>query len=267
VPNDDGSHTNPSVHIPVTLAQKKAVKMNVQRQQSRQFPARFIGLVLALLLGPSVVQGQQQAALPLDALLSPLQAGVTGAAVLNSIRGRCLEFRVDDPSVQQRLLQAGADTAFLTELRSFCQPTVEPPVPLLSPSSAAVRSVIPGLGQFYTDRPVVGAAFMVAAGGALAAGVLSKDVTVFCASRASGSCPAEHVVVEESKSKLTLGVAGFAAVAAVAAIDAYLAAGRVNRARSETRSGRENSPTPSVMIPAVFVTHGAVRLELIRLRF
>ena len=128
-----------------------------------------------------------------------------------------------------------------------------PAAVLYSPGSAAARSILPGLGQIYTKRPVLGVLFMGAGAGAAAFGLISKKTTVNClAPLADGSCPAgqEHSRSEENP-YLIAGLGGAAAIVVVAAIEAYTAAKRVN-AEGAARTGEvprwlaHNTPTLGV---------------------
>jgi hypothetical protein len=117
-------------------------------------------------------------------------------------------------------------------------PTAAPAATLYSPGGAAARSILPGLGQVYTRRPVLGALVMGGAAGAIAVGVLSKKTTVRCLSPlADGTCPPgqEHSRSEESP-YLVAGLGAAAAVAVIAAIEAYSAAKRLN-AQGASRTG------------------------------
>lgn len=102
----------------------------------------------------------------------------------------------------------------------------------LSPGGAALRSLfVPGLGQLYTDRPLMSGLFFGAAAGAIAVGVLWKETTVHCLGPLSdGVCPPDLIGSEEDgRPYLIPAVGGAAAIAVVAAIDAYAAAKRLNR--------------------------------------
>jgi hypothetical protein len=109
--------------------------------------------------------------------------------------------------------------------------TAAPPV-RLSPGSAAVRSIfVPGLGQFYTGRPVLGVLFLGAAAGALAVGVGSTETTVRCAAPlVNDECPggAEYDEITR-KQYLVPGLGGFLAIAVISALEARSAASRANR--------------------------------------
>ena len=225
----------------------------------------------------------QQAAVSEDVVARLFEAGLNGAAVMNELQGRCVDFRVDDPAVQQRLRAAGADDAFLEQLRGLCytappgaadqQPSASPATraPLtVTAGSAALRSVvIPGLGQFSSGRHLAGAFFLAAGGGALAAGLLSESVTVYCLAPTTGVCPHDQIAEEVSESKMTLGLAGFAAVAIASALEAYTGVNRINRSRTAAAApGAQGRPqTATLALPKLTPTAAGVRLDLVRVHF
>ena len=114
------------------------------------------------------------------------------------------------------------------------------PAAVYSPSGAMVRSLfLPGLGQMYTRRPVLGAVFIGAAVGAAGLGLFSTETTVRClAPLTDGTCPsgAEHSR-EEKKPYMAAGLGGVAAVAVVAAIEAFTAAKRLNEEGGQANAG------------------------------
>ena len=235
------------------------------------------GILVAMLSGANGVAAQQ-AAVSADVVVRLFEAGLSGSAVMNELRGRCVDFQVDDASVQQRLRAAGADDAFLQQLGGLCYvappgalapsaaPTQEPQVTLapltVTAGGAALRSVVvPGLGQFSSGRPLVGAFF-------LAAGMLSESVTVYCLAQTTGECPHDQIAEEVSESKMTLGLAGFAAVAVASALEAYTGVNRVNRSRMAAQSASDEPATTITLAPpGLRATRSGVRLDLLRLHF
>src|SRR5690606_25598628 len=139
-----------------------------------------------------------------------LASGQPRPLVLSEVRAACRAFEVD-AAAEAKLTEAGADAEFIQALRATCyRPPATPPAAVVKaadaaavydPGSAMIRGlVVPGLGQFYTRRPVLGAAFLGAGGAALALGVLSKKVTVECLSPPTGDvCPDAHVRSEVTK--------------------------------------------------------------------
>jgi len=208
--------------------------------------------LLALALLPGDVAGQQGPPYTLEQLEGYLAVGLSPELILNRVQRDCLAFRLD-AAAEERLKAAGADEAFLQALRGVCyrgpEGAVEPPVQpepraqprpqpppapvsstLYSPGSAAVRSLIlPGLGQFYTKRPAVGAVFLAGWAGALGLGLMSQETTVECLDRVTDSCPPNRVLSETVKRPmLAVGVGGAVALAVVSALEARSGAAKAN---------------------------------------
>ncbi len=125
-------------------------------------------------------------------------------------------------------------------------PPPPPPaaVAVYSPGGAMVRSLlVPGLGQFYTERPLLGVAFVGASVGAAAFGILSKTTTVRCkSSLTNGECPASQVHSRSDESpNLAVGVGAAVGIAALAAIEAYSAARRLNESGALALRGSRDS--------------------------
>jgi len=218
----------------------------------RRFPLAAGWLLLALALLPGDVAGQQGPPYTLEQLEGYLAVGLSPELILNRVQRDCLAFRLD-AAAEERLKAAGADEAFLQALRGVCyrgpEGAVEPPVQpepraqprpqpppapvsstLYSPGSAAVRSLIlPGLGQFYTKRPAVGAVFLAGWAGALGLGLMSQETTVECLDRVTDSCPPNRVLSETVKRPmLAVGVGGAVALAVVSALEARSGAAKAN---------------------------------------
>lgn len=142
---------------------------------------------------------------------------------------------------------------------------VAPPPAAYSPAGAAALSLaVPGAGQLYTRRPLLGAAFLGAAGGALAFGLLSERVTTECLSRPeSGPCPPDQVLrTTTERPHLDAGVVGAIAVAMLSAVDAFHTARSLNaRPSGSVHSGAR------VEAPAVEVDGTRVRVSLVRITF
>jgi hypothetical protein len=90
--------------------------------------------------------------------------------------------------------------------------------------------LIPGLGQVYTGRPVLGVLFLGGAAGAAAFAVLSTETTVRClAPLVGGGCPAGQEPSRlEDTPYLVPGLAAAGGLAVIAAVEAFLAARRHN---------------------------------------
>ena len=212
-----------------------------------------------------------------------LLGGVEEDQILELVRGDCISFRVQGEA-ERRLRDAGASDTLITALRSVCyrgpqaetRPAARPTASAVaampgpySPGSAAVRSaIVPGLGQFYTGRPVLGAAFLAAAGGALAAGFLSEKVTVECLTRTSGACPHDQIRGEVSeKPYMAAGVGAFVALAAIGAFEAHSAARKAN-ARGSLR-GEVDPPGSGIRFarPTMAPSATGVEFHALRIRF
>lgn len=107
----------------------------------------------------------------------------------------------------------------------------------MNPGSAFTRGLIlPGLGQHYTRRPVLGFLVLGAAGGALALGFVPKDVDIVEIRTGTFIDPFgnereyeyEYPYVERQYPNRTAGIAAAAAISVLAAFEAY------SHARSRT---------------------------------
>jgi tetratricopeptide (TPR) repeat protein len=166
---------------------------------------------------------------------------------------RYLELRPDAPdglAVSQRIGQLESLAA-----RETPRPGV----------AATLGVLVPGMGHFYTGRPLGGLAVLGLAGGAIAAGFLIEDVDVRCLSAVDNgqACPADQVVSRtSSRPHLTLALATAAAVGVVGAIEAFFGARRMRGdATTEVRAG------PSLEGPEVVARSGRVDVRFLGLRF
>lgn len=249
-------------------------------RQIRSRIAIFLSLS-ATLLCPSAVQGQERQPFTLEQIEGLLAAGITSTQVILEMVGEdCLAFRVAE--AEEALSAAGASAELIQALRTVCyagpEPEVEveapveagPTVPpssatLFNPGAAAMKSLaIPGLGQFSTGRPAVGAVFLAAWAGAIGFGVMSEKVTVECLARTTGTCPEGDIRGETAeKSKLLMGLGAAAGVAIISALEARSGANRANLSR-QAFLGRA-SPRKVVLevLPAV---RGASGRDLVLLQ-
>ena len=221
---------------------------------------------VVLLLGICVIGGtgsvsaQEARAMTLAQVERLFAAGVNPAQILATAREACIDFRVD-ATTEAQLTRAGATREFIASLRDVCfRGPVAPPVqerppertptaaapptaamPRFNPGSAMTRSlIVPGLGQFYTGRPVLGVLFLAAWGGAIGAAVLSQETTVECLARVTDVCPAADIRGESvSRPLLVIGAGGALAIAVISAFEAKAAAGRLNRASGGDDAGGE----------------------------
>jgi hypothetical protein len=230
----------------------------------------LIAVVLYACLYVSIAPGISQAqAKPytLQEVANMLEGNLSMDYVLEQVRANCIAFNLDEAAANA-LRQVGGSNEFLASLRSTCRQSHGHG--LLSPGGAAIRSLlIPGLGQFYTGRPVLGAAFLSAGVGSLALGVLSKSTTVVCAANGVDECPANQVISETSSSKAVLGAAGMVAVGVVAALEARAAAKRLNVSAARVAVEERRMPSEGLHLELPLLTYSGadIRLDLIRIRF
>ncbi len=158
--------------------------------------------------------------------------------------------------------------AAVTERIGMLEGLVALPTP--SPSGALTLGVLfPGMGQYYSGRSLGGTVVLGVAAGAVAAGILFKEITVRClvSVTSGGECPPGQVV-DESTSRPYLAPALRAAVAVtvIGAIEAFV------RARSRRDDVTDAlTPTvsrgPSLSGPSVFVRGGRANFALMSVRF
>mgnify|MGYP006908233230 FL=1 len=108
-----------------------------------------------------------------------------------------------------------------------------------SPAGALALGMVPGMGHYYTGRPLVGTVTLATAGSAVAAGMMFRNITTLCVDEvpSGGSCPDEQIVGEiTERPYLWYGIGIAAAVTLVGAVDALLDA-RARRAEAEAIMG------------------------------
>jgi hypothetical protein len=133
-------------------------------------------------------------------------------------------------------------------------------------AAAAMSLVLPGAGQVYTRRPLLGGLFFGAAGGALVLGLLSERVTVECLARATEGCPPDQVLSEtRERQHLDAALVGVAGVALASAIDAYHAARSRNARVAAARPDADGRPR--LRGPGLEAGGSHARLSLLRLTF
>lgn len=144
-----------------------------------------------------------------------------------------------------------------------------------NPTGALVLGLVPGMGHYYSDRPVGGTVTLVAAGGALAAGLMFKNITTYCVedAPAGGACPPELIVAEETERPyLWYGIGAAAVVTIGGAIEALIDA-RHRRAEAERMTGSGAEPGadhddgPVLDLPSLTTSGSRVDLNLLTLRF
>jgi tetratricopeptide (TPR) repeat protein len=131
----------------------------------------------------------------------------------------------------------------------------------------ATGLLVPGLGHFTTGRTRTGAAYLGAASGMTAIGILVSRAKVDCLSPPEGGrCPPDQVLSESTTRPLLLpALLGALATGVVGAIDAYRYAQRQNEGGIRPSAGR--GAGLSVGTPAVEAGTRGAYLNLVRLQF
>ena len=237
------------------------------------------GLTLGLVLIPSGIKGQQGPPYTLEQVEGYLAVGLSPELILSRVQRDCLAFRVQGEA-ETRLRAAGAQDAFLEALRGVCYrgpgaeaeaPRTGPAsatAPRFNPTSAAVRSlIVPGLGQFSTGRPAMGAVFLVGAAGVLGLGLMSSEETVQCLDRVTDTCPPNRVASSSTtKPMLAVGVGGWLAVAVVSALEARSGATKANARAVALGEGGALGKVLVEVLPAAPLRLGR-ELVVLQLRF
>jgi len=151
-----------------------------------------------------------------------------------------------------------------------------------SPTGALALGLVPGMGHYYTGRPVIGTVTLATAGSAIAAGMMFRKITTVCVAVVpdGGACPQELVVDElTERPYLWYGVGVAAAVTLIGAVDALLRA-RSRRQEAEAimgppdddSTGEEEADHASASgltwaAPSLQADGVRVDVNLIRLRF
>jgi hypothetical protein len=138
-----------------------------------------------------------------------------------------------------------------------------------SPAGALALGVLPGMGHYYTGRPVGGTLVLGLAGGALAAGLLVKNVTIECVNTPP---PGQECAPTDVHDKITerpyllpsLGIA--ATVTIIGAIDALLKARR-RRGEIQALTGELTAAGPRLRLPSVSNRGAKVDFNLLRVTF
>lgn len=139
-----------------------------------------------------------------------------------------------------------------------------------SPGGALVLGVIPGMGHYYTGRPVGGTVTLALAGGAIAAGLLFKNITTLCTNDvpAGEMCPTDLVHDEITERPYIMPAVGIAAaVTVIGAIEALVRA-RQRRAQAEALIAPVDPGTgPRLLAPSVSTCGNRVEVNLLRVTF
>lgn len=185
-------------------------------------------------------------------------------------RARLDEINRPEPEVEE---PPARDSAMVVAEDSVPSAAPDPdssaaPLGLKSPGSAfALGIVVPGLGEVYAGRPVLGILALAAAGGAVAAGYLAESVDIRCATVPQNDvCPPDDVVSETTdRPYLGAGIAVAAGIGVLAALDAFLAARRANA--RVVGEGANSDRNMEVLPLAVSVSARNVHVELLKFRF
>ena len=136
----------------------------------------------------------------------------------------------------------------------------------LSPSTALVAGMIPGVGQFYTRRPLLGVLVAAGVGGATYLALREKNETHIETFVDPFGNLREFEVTERVRPHYTVGLATAAGVTLAGAIEAYFYARR-SRARLAPRAPSTRQAQGAALSPVVSpASDGAVQLGL-RLSF
>jgi tetratricopeptide (TPR) repeat protein len=139
-----------------------------------------------------------------------------------------------------------------------------------SPNQALALGLLPGMGQFYTDRPNAGTATLVTSAFFVATGALIREITVLCVDEVPEGqpCPPDLVVDEiTERPYFWVGVGLGAALTIAGAVEAYLYAKRARESNLAILGTDETETGLSVGLPTVS-THGSqVDFAFVRYRF
>ena len=139
-----------------------------------------------------------------------------------------------------------------------------------SPATAFFAGLIPGVGHYYTKRPVMGTFLLALAGGAVGAGLGYEVTHVDCLGiPQNGTCPPNQVLDERTERPLLVpGLAIGAAASILGAIDAALGARRRNARPPAIRlSGGEDGDGIRLLAPAARYRDARLDVAWVRLEF
>jgi tetratricopeptide (TPR) repeat protein len=128
-------------------------------------------------------------------------------------------------------------------------------------------ALVPGAGQFYTGRPLLGAAVTGVAVTTLAAGALYRRTTVHCLDATASPCPSGQVASRETERPfMAPAIVVAAGLAVAAAVEAALHATRPSQLAGAPTADRLQAVTATVA-DRISYDGLALRLELARLDF
>lgn len=144
----------------------------------------------------------------------------------------------------------GSRTAALQDLEQYRinAPTVDDRVevgraievlrrPVYSPGGAFVRSVVPGLGQFYTGHAVRGLMTMIGAAGGAGLAFTQQTKTQTFAYVDPNGVPAPYTRTTTERSYFTVGIGAAGAITLIGMIDAIVSANRSQQGASIVARG------------------------------
>jgi tetratricopeptide (TPR) repeat protein len=133
------------------------------------------------------------------------------------------------------------------------------PLVAFSPRTSLTRGlVMPGLGQFHTRRPVLGAAVLGGVGAALLLGMREEVVTRTATATDPFGNPYEYRYRATERPSLAAGIGGAVAITLAGAAEAYMYASRAGRG-SRPYVLRGGALRPTLSLPA---GEGGLRLAL-----
>jgi tetratricopeptide (TPR) repeat protein len=114
--------------------------------------------------------------------------------------------------------------------------------PVYSPATALVRGILPGFGQLYTGRSVLGVVALAAVGGAAAMGATQRTTERRVAYVDPNGVPAPYVETTRERPYATTAVAAAGGVTLIAMLEAVIYANRSRRGASIIARG---APAPA----------------------
>lgn len=264
---DPGARLDPALHAPSRIAAFEAARDAVVEewrneaaaagaQQDRETELRYLRTVLAALPGDVAAQSR----------IDRIEEEIRGEEAAREAARAAADSLRQAVAVQQ-------DTAV--------PPAVRPAPATESPTGTARRLhtysagqalamglVVPGLGQVYAGRKLLGVLSLAVAGGAASAGYLVEHVKIDCRIQpVNGTCPADDVLGQHTERPyLTAGIAGAAAITLVGALDGFFSARRANSRAAEAQRGGSGRVAIAVL-PSVRVGARVVQVEWARIRF
>lgn len=119
--------------------------------------------------------------------------------------------------------------------------------PVYSPGVAALRSVVPGFGEFYTSRPVRGVIALVAVTGATAFAFTQTTTETQVPYIDPNGVPAPYTVTTKERPYFVVAAASAVGIAVLAGIDAIVFAKRSQRGASIFARGASASLPPDAL--------------------